>query len=110
MRMKEIVYKERKFYFLNEEFSDYEMKEFPNDVDWAVVNYETGSYDGSGDMIVKKDGKFFLFSCGHCSCNGPTDGMNFNSGYAGLEEIKTSKDYEEDLKPIFDFINEKSLA
>lgn len=42
-------------HFLKDEFSEYQMKDFPSGVEWAVVNYEVGSYDGSGDMVVKKE-------------------------------------------------------
>lgn len=102
-RMKIVDYKGKKFVFLNEELSDYEMDEFPDGVSVVVVNYEAGSYDGSGDLVMVKDGKYYLHNCSHCSCNGPTDGMNLLNGYDSLEAIKTSKDYEEDIKPILEW-------
>ena len=64
-------------------------EEFPPDswvgkYDWAVVWYESGSYDGSGEAVVKRssDGALLALSLGHCSCYGPWD-----DGFHGRVDI-----------------------
>lgn len=38
--------------------------------------YVNGGYDGSGEIIVEYQGKWYYKSLGHCSCNSPLDGLN----------------------------------
>jgi len=35
--------------------------------------YQTGSYDGQGGMVLRKDGKWYFHDLGHCSCYGPME-------------------------------------
>lgn len=43
--------------------------------DWAVYDYESGFYDGQGEVITKIGDKYYQKSLGHCSCYGPEDGF-----------------------------------
>lgn len=52
------------------------------DCDWAVYWYESGSYDGDGELVAFKNGMIFTKSLGHCSCYGPDDGGIDGGGIA----------------------------
>lgn len=52
--------------------------DYPNAVSSDLENanivyacYETGCYEGDWCVIFVKDGRWFVDSGGHCSCNGP---------------------------------------
>lgn len=38
-----------------------------------IYDYESGSYDGSGEAYMIKDKKLYFCSLSHCSCYGPWD-------------------------------------
>lgn len=56
-----------------------------------VYWYEQGSYEGSGNAILKCEGKYHLFSLSHCSCYGPTEDIDENAvatgGYETLDQL-----------------------
>lgn len=46
----------------------------PPDAEWAIYDYETGHYDGSGTAYAgNSKGRFWSTSLGHCSCYGPLE-------------------------------------
>ncbi len=56
------------------------------DFEWAVYRYGTGSYEGDGNMIHKKNGKYYMSVLSHCSCYGPLENISAFA-YASIEEI-----------------------
>lgn len=53
--------------------------------------YGSGSYCGSGYIILLSKRKWYLIDCGHCSCYGPTEDLS-----GGMKEDKWSwKSYTE---------------
>ena len=56
----------------------------------AFYWYASGSYEGSGQLLVVKDGKWYLHDMGHCSCYGPIDHLNLSTpiseSLAGVRE------------------------
>lgn len=69
-------------------FSEYDWKEggIPLNAKWIVYYYESGSYEGEGELVYKVGRSLFRTNLGHCSCYGPMDNG------CGYEEIKI-KDY-----------------
>lgn len=39
-----------------------------SDFDLFVYDYHTGDYEGWGDAIILKNGKWYWLNMGHCSC------------------------------------------
>ncbi len=81
---------------------------FPKDKVEAIWYwYESGSWEGSGDMLVRtKDGLFHHFSLSHCSCYGPLDGIEdykWNQGQR-LDDFKNwfSEEYYNDIKNLIE--------
>jgi hypothetical protein len=58
-----------------DELSNYDIQSIKSS-DYFVYHYESGSYDGSGTGIAKRDGKFYSYNLSHCSCFGPIDGVD----------------------------------
>lgn len=54
------------------------MDELPVEV--VIYWYENWGYEGRGQALALKDGKWYLHSLSHCSCNDPVSGFRFNSG------------------------------
>ena len=51
-------------------------------------NYQSGSYDGSGWMIVRyADGRWDCINMGHCSCNGPLDDLKAEGIFTSLDDL-----------------------
>jgi len=50
----------------------------PSTVTDVWYTYWHGSYEGSGEALIKhQDGRFVLHNLGHCSCYGPLDTDNY---------------------------------
>lgn len=59
----------------------------PSDALYIVYWYQSGSYEGSGEAVIKcGNGKFDSISLGHCSCYGPGE-KEWPKGWATLEQI-----------------------
>lgn len=77
--------------------------------------YLTTNYEGAGDLIGLKDGKYYHKSLGHCSCYGPTGtGVNLyddwvpGRGFDSLDDLlaNTSPYFRRiSLQTLTDFIN-----
>lgn len=65
--------------------------------------YGTGSYEGAGQLLMRKGNEYSLHSMGHCSCYGPIESDLEFSGET-LEEIVKSCSGEY-LKEIEELIN-----
>lgn len=69
--------------------------------------YASGSYEGSGDLLAVKDGKWYNKDLSHCSCYGPLEDFATNETdyqYSSLQDIKDRCTVEcyENIKPLVD--------
>lgn len=86
-------------------FDDYEVEELQKQgVDDCWYWYKQGGYEGSGQAILRKDGRWYMHDCGHCSCNGPVDRLKLVGGYETLEQMKAacSPGLLVEMQPLFD--------
>jgi hypothetical protein len=51
--------------------------DFPNEDEILYAAYGTGSYCGSAYILFERDGRFYEYSAGHCSCYGLEDTWKF---------------------------------
>jgi hypothetical protein len=51
--------------------------------------YQSGSYEGSGQLLMRIGNKYALEDLGHCSCNGPTEFAVFTA--FSFEELENSR-------------------
>lgn len=95
-----------------EEYLEKEVSEVFPDFKIMVYRYHTEPYEGDGELVVKtKDDKYFIKDIGHCSCYGACD-YGYSSGetiadhkndlFSNLKEIKSSKEWREEFKEVFD--------
>ena len=95
------------------EFGEWDIKEFI-DIPFSIFiySYEHEYYEGSGFSAWKVGKDWFYHELAHCSCNGPTDGINI-SGNAPLKfaELKVivDKNYNDHGKNVISFIEKKKL-
>lgn len=94
-----------------QKFEDYELENlYKLNVDEIWYHYFTGSYEGSGQIILKKGDKFYQHDCSHCSCYGPTENISLNKGFDSLDELlaNCSEGYKsEGLRELVDFAKQK---
>jgi hypothetical protein len=85
-----------------------ELKEF----DWLVYSYGHGSYEGGGDMLWKKEGKYFHHDMGHCSCYGWENDIEMEVGYDSLEELlkNSSESINETVQPLLEALKYAGLS
>lgn len=87
-----------------EEIADYELDELKKlDADAIVYEYESRPYEGSGFLVGKKGKKYFYHQMGHCSCNGPLDGIGISQNMLiSMKELKeiALKSYEKYAKNV----------
>lgn len=85
------------------ELSEYEIQDLEErGIEAIFYWYETGSYEGSGQMIYHKDGKYGTHDMGHCSCYGPIEHLNLVLQYDSLDAIlgAGTKEYAKDYEPL----------
>lgn len=98
-----------------EENSEIRIEDFIGELkhfDWLIYSYGTGCYEGSGNMIWKKDNKFFHHDMGHCSCYGWEENISDEKGFDSLEELlKDSSDsIGKSLEPFLNLIKKEGLS
>jgi len=86
-----------------DELSSYDM-EYLNryyDADEVWYWYASGSYEGSGQMLIRKGDLYDIHDMGHCSCYGPLDRMSL--AFKPLEELKSScsSEYLKEVESLF---------
>jgi len=68
--------------------------------------YVSGSYEGSGQMIIRKEDKYYLHNMSHCSCYGPLDEIDMSDAraFSSLNEMKRrcSKHYLVEVLPLIE--------
>lgn len=87
-----------------EEFSEYDIEDIPSDIEEAWYWYASRSYEGAGQLLMLKEGRFYTHDCGHCSCYGPTDHITLGAGFGSLAELTASCTEEalKEIKPLID--------
>lgn len=96
----------------SKEYSWGELSEFTGDeIDLIVATgaeaafywYVAGSYEGSGQLLILKDGKWYIHDCGHCSCYGPTSDIYLTESLSdtliGLKDKFTEEAWK-DIEPL----------
>lgn len=85
------------------ELSDYDIKFLePLCLDEVWYWYVEGSYDGDGQILMRKGELYDLHDMGHYSCYGPLDDVEF-TGYPPEElKGKCSKEYLKAVVPLFE--------
>lgn len=103
---------EYKGYLDGGESEEVDFNGYLNGTDWIVYNYKTGCYEGSGVSIHKKQGKYYQSNLGHCSCYGPTDGIEETKGYETIQDLikDCSEELGEQLQPLLDVIKKENLC
>ena len=88
------------------ELDDYDLEDIPRDIEEIWYWYAIGSYEGSGNLIALRDGKYYLESLSHCSCYGPTEHLDFNIPYNSIEELERAAtgEYTKEIKLLIDMI------
>ncbi len=82
------------------EFDEYDLEElYKTNAQAAFYWYVTGSYEGSGQLLILKDGSWYIHDCGHCSCYGPTEHLELSNpiadSLAGMREKFTDDSWKE---------------
>lgn len=67
--------------------------------------YSSGSCEGDGEMIFLLNDKFYLHSMEHCSCYGPTSGVEYTTSYDSVESLVDACSDERKLR-IADLVDE----
>lgn len=58
--------------------------------DLVLYWYAYGSYEGSGEMLARRDGRWAYANLGHCSCYGPVDNLGPFSWWNSIAELMAS--------------------
>lgn len=64
--------------------------------------YAYGSYEGSGQILMRKGDEWDVHNAGHCSCFGPTDEVAF-TGHESLDALVESLSgeyYRNEVEPL----------
>jgi len=80
---------------LSKEFDLDKLKSIPG-ITIIVYDYHTEPYEGNGEMLLKKNSKWYRVNLGHCSCYGPLDNVD---NYLGKQDGKSLKVLLKDVTP-----------
>lgn len=90
-----------------QELSEGELKEMVSRIypfDCAVYGYANRGFEGSGNLIYRKDGKYFHHDLSHCSCFGPIEKLYHDDllGHLSLKKLqeKCSEELTRDISPL----------
>jgi hypothetical protein len=116
----------KEFYCLNEIVGDYdgykveelgesELSELNNHrAEVAFYWYGSGSYEGSGELIFLREGKWHLCDLGHCSCYGPEERIRdyVGEGYSNFDDLlkACTNEYKKQVNPLIDLIKSKGYG
>lgn len=79
------------------------------EVEAAFYWYISGSYEGTGEVIMLKDKAWYLCSLSHCSCYGPTEHVNLDgAAYHNFEELLSActNEYKKLVNPLIQLIKD----
>lgn len=76
------------------------------DIEFMVYDYTAEMYEGYGNALFYKEGKWFTHNMGHCSCYDPFEELNLEEPFDTLEEAMVDL-YDKDWSKSF---NKEILA
>lgn len=83
------------------------LKELGSDV--VFYDYHYKDYEGSGEMVIEKNGELYFYSLGHCSCYGSIEHVEFADKYkvASIKELLAmmSSDYVKETTPLINLLS-----
>lgn len=97
-------------YFSSDQLEDYTLRDAEKaGIDTLIYDYNSGSYAGSGNALLRKNGKWAYADLGHCSCYGPLDSMP--DLFEPLERLlgRMSEELREQVQPLVAAIKERGL-
>jgi hypothetical protein len=92
-----------------DEFCDYELNDIVKlGTEWAAYWYEIGCYCGDGYIIMRKDRKWYIHNCSHCSCYGPTEDIALREGFDTIEQMRKdgSEQFNKEIEYLFKIAEE----
>lgn len=70
-------------YCSDSELEEYDLEDlYKTNAQAAFYWYAVGSYEGTGQVLILKEGKWYLHDCGHCSCYGPMEHLDLKAPIA----------------------------
>lgn len=88
-------------YFSIAVLDEYDFKNLPQGLDEIWYWYAIGSYEGAGELLMRKGDLYDTRSLGHCSCYGPLDGATFNGKPLHSVKSHMSAEYAKEYVDIF---------
>ena len=78
-------------------------------IEALVYDYNTGSYEGLGHALLRKNGNWAYADLGHCSCYGPLGSMP--DLFEPLETLlgRMSEELREQVQPLVAALKERGL-
>ena len=98
---------------LNEELNEDKMNYLlEKNIHFAIYDYESEPYEGSGNMVYISNDRWDLHSMRHCSCYGPTEEIKElqpSEGYDTLSELieACSDEVKKNIKKMTKILIEK---
>ena len=74
----------------------------PLELDEIWYWYKAGSYEGNGQLLMRRGTEYDLEDMGHCSCNGPTELVSFKENSFEELEASLTEGYMKLSKVLFD--------
>lgn len=72
------------------ELEEYDLRDLKKQgIDEIWYWYVVGSYEGAGQLLMRKGNDYGIHDMGHCSCYGPVDESCFIAQYKSLTEIES---------------------
>lgn len=95
LRLINVKYPVKDNYYKDCELNASDIANIPKDVDLFVYTYATGSYEGTGEALMRfgKRG-WAVENLGHCSCYGPTDSLSKTPDYKTLAMLRKASSTE----------------
>jgi hypothetical protein len=78
-------------------------------VDVIVYSYGSGSYEGHGNALLRKDGMWALENLNHCSCYGPLDEIPDKFEPLGSLLARMSSELLDEVQPLVDEVFKRGL-
>ena len=89
------------YFELSELDDDYDLRPVRAlNIDEAWYWYGSGSYEGTGLMLMRRGDLYDFASLGHCSCYGPTDYIRFDGKPFDKLVTKASDELLRELRPL----------
>ena len=90
------------------ELSDYDFKPL-EDMGFDVVAYwySAGCYEGSGELVGRRNGLWCHLDLGHCSCYGPVESLHrLSSGEKSLADLekRMTVELQNDVLPLIELL------